>query len=83
MRTTLRLDDDLVRDLKAIAAESGRTLGQVVEDALRQALRTRRAPDREAVELPLFHGTGTLPGVDLVDSAALLDLMDEGRRDPP
>ena len=30
-----------------------------------------------AVELPVFHGTGVMPGVDLSDTASLLDLMDK------
>ncbi len=80
MRTTIRLDDDLLRDAKAAAVASGRTLTSLIEDALREALSRRDARDsRAAVELPTFKGGGGLqPGVDLDDSAALLDLM-EGR----
>jgi len=38
------------------------------------------APARaEPVELPTFGSEGVLPGVDLDDSASLLDLMDERR----
>lgn len=80
MRTTIRLDDDLLRDAKAAAVASGRTLTSLIEDALREALSRREARDSHAaVELPTFKGGGGLqPGVDLDDSAALLDLM-EGR----
>jgi len=77
MRTTIRLDDELLRDAKKLAAETGRTLTAVIEDALRQQLARREAP-RGRVELPVFHGGGGLqPGVDLGDNAALRDLMDE------
>ena len=76
MRTTLNIDDDLLARLKKIAADSGRTLTAVVEDSLRASLAQRREGKRERVELPVFHGTGLQPGVDLHDSAALLDLMD-------
>jgi len=82
MRTTIRLDDELLREAKRRAAESGRTLGDVIEDALREAL-LRHRPDepRSRVSLPTFGGggRGLMPGVDLDDSAALLDLME--RRD--
>jgi plasmid stability protein len=39
MRTTLSIEDGLHADARARAVRSGRTLGQVVEDALRRALR--------------------------------------------
>jgi hypothetical protein len=82
MRTTLRLDDDLLRDAKRYAARTGRTLTAVVEDALRETLaRSRRPAKRERVTLPTFRGHGLRPGVDLDDSASLLDLM-ESARDP-
>lgn len=47
MRTTLILDDALLREARRRAAERGTTLSQVVNDALRAAFRTeprRRAP---------------------------------------
>jgi hypothetical protein len=80
MRTTIRLDDDLLRKTRALAAETGRTLTAVIEDALREALarrRARRAGPR--VVLPTFKGQGLRPGVDLDDSAGLLDVMNSDR----
>lgn len=81
MRTTIHIDDHLFAELKGIAADTGRTLAAVIQDALRESLSRRCATERPAVELPLFHGTGVMPGVDLSDSAALLDLM-EGSHGP-
>jgi hypothetical protein len=79
MRTTVRLDDDLLARAKAFAARTGRTLTAVIEDALRAALaRERRRPREARPELPTFGSGGTLPGVDLDDSAALLDVMESG-----
>ena len=86
MRTTVRLDDALLAEAKALAARSGKTLTKVIEDALREALSRRAAPDtpRTAVRLPTDDGDGRggglQPRVDLDDSAALLDLME---RDDP
>lgn len=76
MRTTIHIDDHLFAELKGIAADTGRTLAAVIQDALRESLSRRHATERPAVDLPLFHGTGVMPGVDLSDSASLLDLME-------
>lgn len=76
-RTTIRLDDRLLARAKEHAARTGRTLTAVIEDALRAALgRSRQKSRRERLALPTFGSGGVLPGVDLDDSAALLDLMD-------
>lgn len=78
MRTTIRLDDELLGEAKSAALASGKTLNQMIEDALREALARRRAgKTRKRVTLPTFKGDGVLPGVDLNDSGSLLDLMDE------
>jgi hypothetical protein len=83
MRTTIRLDDDLLKEAKRVAAASGRTLTELVEDSLRETLSRRNAAKtRKRVALPTFRGEGGLqPGVDLDNSAALLDVMD--RYDAP
>lgn len=77
MRTTIRLDDDLLAEVKAQAAHSGRTLNAVIEDAVRESLARRyRRSERRAVRLPVFPDSKLQAGVDLDDSAALLDLME-------
>jgi len=77
MRTTIRLDDELLTRAKRAALERGTTLTAVIEDALRRALAPGAAARRAPVSLPTFRGDGLQPGVDLDDSASLLDLMDE------
>jgi Arc/MetJ family transcription regulator len=77
MRTTIRLDDDLLTRAKRAAIERGTTLTAVIEDALRQALAVEPARRRKTVSLPTFRGDGLQPGVDLDDTASLLDLLDE------
>ncbi|HZD37925.1 MAG TPA: type II toxin-antitoxin system VapB family antitoxin [Actinomycetes bacterium] len=77
MRTTIRIDDQLLSEAKQLAARTGRSLTAVVEDALREVLNRQRRPDRRAVDLTTFGGSGPRPGVDLDDSAALMDLMDQ------
>ena len=75
MRTTIRLDDALLRRAKATAAASGRSLNDFVADAVRAALASRPEPAR-VTELPTFKGHGLRGGVDLDDTGALLDLME-------
>ena len=78
MRTTLNLDDHLLRGAKELAASTDRTLTAVLEDALREALARRRpAPGRKRVTLPVSAcKSGLQPGVDIDNSAALLDTLE-------
>ena len=79
MRTTIRMDDGLLALAKAEAVRSGRTLTQVIEDAVRESLARVAAADspRRPVALPTYAGGGGLrPGVDLDSTTDLADLMD-------
>ncbi len=77
MRTTIRLDAPVLAEAKKLAADTGRTLTAVIEDALREVLARRKQPHgRRKVRLTTFRGTGLNPGVDLDDSASLLDRME-------
>jgi len=79
MRTTVRLDEGLLERARKEAARRGATLTSLIEEGLQLVLRRPgRLPDRPLVKLPECRaGGGTLPGVDLNDSAALLDRMEE------
>ncbi|MGI8847370.1 MAG: type II toxin-antitoxin system VapB family antitoxin [Candidatus Dormibacteria bacterium] len=79
MRTTVRLDDALLAEAKATAGRTGRTLTQVMEDALRESLGRRNEPRNPLSEadIPTFAGSGLQPGVDLDNTASLLELMNE------
>lgn len=82
MRTTIRIDERLLKEAKLQAARQGITLTALIEDALRESLaRKHDSQQREPVRLITFDGKGILPGVDLDNSAALLDLM-ESSGDP-
>ena len=73
----MRLDERLLAEAKKHAAETGRTLTAVLEDALRETLRRRSVRvKRKPVRLKTVKGDGIRPGVDLDDTAALLDLME-------
>lgn len=79
MRTTVRLDPGLLERAREAAAGRGETLTSLIERGLRLVLaRGEGGPARRRVRVPVSRATGgTLPGVDLNDSAALLDVMDE------
>lgn len=78
MRTTVRLDDDLYREVKATAVRTGRPVGDVIADALRAFIAADRTPPRPVAELPVWHGDGLLPGVDASTNATLREAMEEG-----
>ena len=78
MRTTISIHDELLASAKLRARERGKTLGQLVEDALRREL----SADDEIVDrppVPIFRGgNGLRPGVDITSNRALYELLDEG-----
>jgi len=79
MRTTVRLDDALLEQAKREAARRRETLTALIEQGLRLVLaqsRTRREK-RPRVVLPVSRAAGGLQaGIDLNDSAGLLDVME-------
>ncbi|UYM04188.1 ribbon-helix-helix protein, CopG family [Solicola gregarius] len=76
MRTTIRMDDELLAQAKALAARSRRSLNSVMEDAVREMLARHEERADAPIDLPTFEGNGLLPGVDLDNTAGLYDLMD-------
>lgn len=80
MRTTLDIDDTLLRKAKARARQTRQTLTGVIEEALRQGLTGARVPGAPpAHHLTLKTVRGALrPGVDISDRDSLYERM-EGR----
>ncbi len=74
-RTTIALDDDLLRRLKEKAAREGRTLQDVANELLRQSLAAQSARKRVKIHLRGWKASRQ-PGVDLLDRDKLFDLMD-------
>ena len=75
MRTTIDINDELLRAAKFHAARDRRTLKTVVEQALRELLAGRARAVADGPPIPVFRGQGIQPGVDLTDNAALEDRM--------
>lgn len=77
MRTTVSISDELLDAAKRRAQEDGRTLGAVIEAALRRELTDPAAPG-ESPSVPVFRGgTGPRPGIDLTSNRALQEALDE------
>ncbi len=76
MRTTVRLPPGLMAQVKRLARETGRTMTQVIEDALRTAVARGHAARPRSVTIVTATGDGLQAGVDLDDTSALLDRMD-------
>ena len=76
MRTTVTLDDRLLRAARRHAAERGTTLSAVIEEALRAKLAGRAARSPRPFELVTFRGDGPREGVNLDRTAELLEIED-------
>lgn len=77
MRTTINVPDDLLAQLKRLAATSHTTVTALIEDALRDALARRRHRRHNGpLHLPTYGKEGLQPGVDLDDTGTLLDVME-------
>ncbi|HTZ86383.1 MAG TPA: hypothetical protein VMB05_06930 [Solirubrobacteraceae bacterium] len=76
MRTTVRLNDDLLAAAKQRAAAEQTTLTALIEDSLKRTLASRPAKGAERFTLRRAGEAQLKPGVDLDDSAGLRDLMD-------
>lgn len=81
MRTTVNIDEHLLAEAKVIAARTHRTIGSVLEDALRRLIEdTAPRPDDKPYSLPDYStGGGLRPGVDLNNKDQIEELMDDGK----
>jgi hypothetical protein len=62
--------------VKRLARDTGRSMTQVIEDALRVAVARTRPARPPAVTIVTVSGDGLRSGIDLDDTSALLDRMD-------
>ncbi len=78
MRTTLDIDDPVLREVKAIHEKKGRSMGAVVSELLAEAL-ARRSSSRAR---PSFRWTSREMGclVNLSDKDAVYAALDSNRR---
>jgi len=77
MKTPLNLNDQLLADAKALAAQQRTSLTRLVEEGLHLRLRAEAAPAKQGrVRLPVFTGrSGLVAGVDPLSNKALLEAL--------
>lgn len=76
MRTTVNIHDGLLETAKQRAQRDGKTLGDVIEEALQRYLTTVDEPEEKGPPLPVFQGgSGLAPGIDPSSNASLYEAM--------
>ncbi len=77
MRTTIDIDDPILKEVKRLQRREGKSLGRLVSDLLAQSLAAGNAS--ATAEVPAFQWVAKpmRARVDLADKDALLNAMDE------
>ena len=78
MRTTIDIDDPILREIKRLQRREGKSLGRLVSDLLAQALSAARdtvAPS-QVTSLP-WVASSMRARIDLADKHAVLDALDD------
>ena len=75
MRTTLDIDDPILRDLKRLRENEGKSLGRLVSDLLAQALK-ENAPHADSIRSPEWIAKAMGARIDLSDKEAIHRALD-------
>ena len=79
MRTTIDIDDPILRDLKQLQRREGKSLGRLVSDLLAQSLASQAA--ERSAPAPFEWASQPMGArIDLRDKDALRDALDEPLR---
>ncbi|MCY4270374.1 MAG: hypothetical protein OXE80_09410 [Gammaproteobacteria bacterium] len=80
MKTTLNLNDQLLRQAKKTARRQGVTLTRFMEEAIQSRIMTLNEPEKKyKFAPPIVRGTRP-PAVDVSDREALYDFLDANDR---
>lgn len=79
MKTTLDIDDRLLRQAKAAAAKERTSLTRLIEEglALRLRAKSKKQPDRPIRIRVLPGNGGFLPGIDPTSNKSIFDAIDD------
>ena len=81
MRTTVDIDDPILKDLKRIQAKEGKSLGRLISDLLAQAMGERKSP--KASSKPARWISKDMGArIDLSDREAIYAAMEQKLRPP-
>jgi hypothetical protein len=80
MDATIHIDDQLYIRVQQVAQATGQTVDAVISNALAENLESPQKPSSgEKFCFTRDKGKGVMPGVDINNSAELLDIMEEGQ----
>lgn len=77
MRTTIDIDDLILKDLKRLQREQGKSLGRLVSDLLAQSLAQQRNAKRSSTPEFRWISRPMAARVHIADKNAVLDAMDD------
>lgn len=72
MRTTITLEDDVYKAAKALAAASGKRLGEVLSELARRGLKAGSKAAARKTGLPVFHVS---PGAQVIPSSRASEML--------
>jgi plasmid stability protein len=73
MRTTLEIDDDVLKELRAMARATHRSLGRVASELLRDGLQPAERGFREEEGIPVFDVPDDAPPISAEQVRAALE----------
>ena len=78
MKTTLDINDTLLANAKALAAQQQTSLTRLIEEGLQLRLRSTQAASKSGKKkIPVFKGQGGMvPGLDPCSNKAMMDAAD-------
>ncbi len=76
MRTTIDIDDPILREIKRLQRQEGKSLGRLVSDLLAQSLAALKATGPREVPVFVWAAAPMRARLDLADKQAVLDALD-------
>ena len=77
MRTTILIKETLLQEAKKMALEKHISLSAFIEEVLQEKLlQLQNHKEKKPVKIITFKGNGLQPGVDLDNTASLLEIME-------
>jgi len=71
MRTTVNIDDPILKEVKALQTKQGKSLGRLISDLLARALHQEHRAARQERRQPTWICRGMGARIDLADKEAL------------
>jgi hypothetical protein len=80
MRTTIDIDDPILKEIKRLQRQEGKSLGRLVSDLLAQSLAEAKLQAKGPGPVFQWRAKPMRARIDLADKHALFDALDERRQ---